>query len=152
MFGFPLVPSETNLFPRVVGGNNAKEHSWPWQISLRIGNYLHICGGSLITPNWVLTAAHCVDKDPTPSRYTVVVGKSDTFYLSMKLLFCHKIPEDCILFYFIRQKKLNCCTLENEQKICSSFTWRTFANFRFPKFIVESRSFFSICFTVERIF
>ncbi|XP_074626323.1 chymotrypsinogen B-like isoform X2 [Acropora palmata] len=58
---------------RVVNGENASPHAWPWQISLRV-NGRHICGGSLIAPNWVVTAAHCVDRNPRPSGYTVVVG------------------------------------------------------------------------------
>ena len=57
---------------RVVNGENAQPHSWPWQISLRV-NGLHICGGSLIDKEWVVTAAHCVQRNP--SGYTVVVGK-----------------------------------------------------------------------------
>ncbi|KAJ7382095.1 hypothetical protein OS493_037064 [Desmophyllum pertusum] len=58
---------------RVVNGENASPHSWPWQISLRV-NGRHICGGSLIDNDWVVTAAHCVDRNPRPSGYTVVVG------------------------------------------------------------------------------
>ncbi|KAL9955814.1 hypothetical protein ACROYT_G037197 [Oculina patagonica] len=58
---------------RVVGGVNASPHSWPWQISLRV-NGRHICGGSLFKSNWVITAAHCVDRNSNPSGYTVVVG------------------------------------------------------------------------------
>ena len=61
-------------FSRVVNGQDASPHSWPWQISLsKRGG--HICGGSLIRSNWIVTAAHCVNRDPTPSTYTVVVGK-----------------------------------------------------------------------------
>jgi len=58
---------------RVVNGVNAQPHAWPWQISLRVGGR-HICGGSLIDKDWVVTAAHCVERNPQPSGYTVVVG------------------------------------------------------------------------------
>lgn len=58
---------------RVVNGQNAAPHSWPWQISLRKDG-MHICGGSLIRPNWVVTAAHCVYKNKYPGSYRVVVG------------------------------------------------------------------------------
>ncbi|XP_073667451.1 apolipoprotein(a)-like isoform X3 [Paramisgurnus dabryanus] len=58
---------------RVVGGCVSKPHSWPWQISLRIGKSHH-CGGTLIDSKWVLTAAHCIDWPQTPSVYKIFLG------------------------------------------------------------------------------
>ncbi|CAM9798093.1 unnamed protein product [Bubo scandiacus] len=62
---------------RVVNGEDAKPYSWPWQISLqyeRDGTFRHTCGGSLIAPDWVMTAAHCISSSRT---YEVVLGEYD---------------------------------------------------------------------------
>uniref|UniRef100_A0A668UG57 Peptidase S1 domain-containing protein n=1 Tax=Oreochromis aureus TaxID=47969 RepID=A0A668UG57_OREAU len=78
---------------RIVGGENASPGSWPWQATLLIGNGL--CGGSLITDQWVLTAAHCI----TPSdrnRTIVYLGHNYLFgpdpnkvNRTLEDIFCH---------------------------------------------------------------
>ncbi|KAM8962901.1 plasminogen isoform 1-T1 [Lycaon pictus] len=59
---------------RVVGGCVANPHSWPWQISLRTRYGKHFCGGTLISPEWVLTAAHCLERSSRPASYKVILG------------------------------------------------------------------------------
>ena len=65
----------------MVNGEEATPNSWPWQISLRYRDYPvdnaygHICGGSLIENDLVLTAAHCVEYEPNATAFKVTVGK-----------------------------------------------------------------------------
>jgi secreted trypsin-like serine protease len=43
---------------RITDGSNAARGQFPWQVALIIDN-AYLCGGSLISSRWVLTAAHC---------------------------------------------------------------------------------------------
>jgi len=47
------------ITPRIVGGTEAVKGEFPFIVSLQSSYYGHFCGGSLIKPNWVLTAGHC---------------------------------------------------------------------------------------------
>lgn len=53
--------SSRGFKPRIIGGSNAKITDFPYQASLRLGGTYHLCGGSIISEKYILTAAHCVD-------------------------------------------------------------------------------------------
>lgn len=55
------------MFQRVVGGDECVPHSWPWAASLQWlmvdypnSPFWHVCGATLISRDFCLTAAHCV--------------------------------------------------------------------------------------------
>ncbi|XP_031460032.1 granzyme M isoform X2 [Phasianus colchicus] len=57
----------------IMGGHEAKPHSRPYMVSVQ-SRGVHACGGALLNPRWVLTAAHCIPRSADVSRMMVVVG------------------------------------------------------------------------------
>lgn len=72
---------EIDAVLRVVSGKPGNIIQFPWQIALLIDSS-HQCGGSIISPTWVLTAAHC-------TMYVVImIWKSSIEELTRNLISC----------------------------------------------------------------
>jgi len=75
-------PTSSNS--RIVGGKDIYPNEWPWLVALagKYGqDYQQFCGGTLIAPGWVLTAAHCVSsfegRCPEKDELVIIAGEHD---------------------------------------------------------------------------
>ncbi|XP_073504997.1 serine protease 33-like [Phyllobates terribilis] len=58
---------------RIARGTDAAEGAWPWQASVWYRG-MSVCGGSLISDQWVLSAAHCFTQPLSFGLYRVRLG------------------------------------------------------------------------------
>ena len=77
-----------NSAMRIVGGVETEAHEYPWQVGLVSASGSHPwCGGTLISPQHVLTAAHCT-AGASPSNIAVLLGEhriDDSDYTRLSL-------------------------------------------------------------------
>ncbi|EEC05219.1 serine protease desc1, putative, partial [Ixodes scapularis] len=75
--------------PRIVGGRPAEAREFPWIVSIQWAQDSHSCGGSIISADVVLTAAHCLGNcvngsDVTPHTVDRFIPcRSSNVYVSM---------------------------------------------------------------------
>uniref|UniRef100_F6SJ02 Uncharacterized LOC100179863 n=1 Tax=Ciona intestinalis TaxID=7719 RepID=F6SJ02_CIOIN len=77
----------SSLILKIFGGNISRRNSWPWQASLQeyfysplfnYSNWLHFCGGTIVSSQWVITAAHCLQQrmknEYSIEKFSAVLG------------------------------------------------------------------------------
>ncbi|RNA07913.1 chymotrypsinogen B [Brachionus plicatilis] len=139
--GTPLILPNVNLAAseRIINGKIAFPNSWPWLVSIRQSKnseLYHVCAGSLISSQHVLTAAHCV-LDYKNTTFAVVIGINNLkfqpntlqndiaiLYLNIAVKFSRKILPICLpssnnkvsiygktvmMSFFSKNRKLKIC-------------------------------------------
>ncbi|KAK9881400.1 hypothetical protein WA026_016290 [Henosepilachna vigintioctopunctata] len=100
-FVFVIFESRNVLMhDRIVGGRTCTVEEFPFVVSIRRHfNLQHICTGSLIDPEWILSAAHCLFKTD-PSEMVFLVGHSNIQPDLLQVMKAKKIyfPKDYKLY------------------------------------------------------
>ncbi len=87
---YVLVSKAEVTAPNIFGGEEAAPNAYPWQVMLTDANAdfgEYRCGGTLINEWWVLTAAHCLEKNvndyvPTigsPNDFKIIAGRHNRY-------------------------------------------------------------------------
>jgi hypothetical protein len=83
-YSFPFFTGIKSEEVKITGGTNAVISDFPWQVYFVSGDLL--CGGSIISENWVVTAAHCTKNDDgttiSPSVMSVKAGATNPYNAS----------------------------------------------------------------------
>lgn len=108
--------STAQVTAKIIGGNVADSNAWPWMTGLIFKNRAssfqgQYCGGSLISKQWVLTAAHCV-QEQNKTTIDVVINQPNLTIntgerLAIERIILHPLFNDITLDNDIALIKLN---------------------------------------------
>ncbi|KAF5903229.1 transmembrane protease serine 9-like, partial [Clarias magur] len=66
--------AQLNTISGGAGSPLASAGTWPWMASLQL-NGIHMCGGTLIAQQFVMSSADCFSSSTNPSNWTVKLGR-----------------------------------------------------------------------------
>jgi secreted trypsin-like serine protease len=120
-----LTMSIANAQIKLTNGNDASLKDYPWQVSLT-KNKAHICGGSIISKRFIVTAAHCLTG--LPNNFEIWAGGSG----SRKMLSKQPDPKIFYIHHDYHQwaddiKKADIALIELNEDIAFSDTIRPIA-------------------------
>ena len=78
---------------RIIGGERViDEKTWPWMVSLRLGGH-HICGGAIISAQFIVTAAHCITNGTLTAAFSLIqqsnLTRNDSRIVSINGIYLH---------------------------------------------------------------
>ncbi|KAH9377161.1 hypothetical protein HPB48_017925 [Haemaphysalis longicornis] len=132
--------SDYQTVPFIVGGNVTSHRSWPWMAKLEVLNpdettYKFLCGGSLISARYMITAAHCFSPIPERAQNYRVVFFSPrpgfTLERIVEQIVIHDKYNSYSHYYDIAAVRFNRDLLRPFMPIClptPSFTGRAFTD------------------------
>ncbi|NXN55789.1 ENTK Enteropeptidase, partial [Rynchops niger] len=90
---------------RIVGGSDARREAWPWIVSLHF-NSRPVCGASLVSDEWLVTAAHCVyGRQFKPSQWKAVLGLYDQSDMTQSSKVVRNIDQIVINPHYVKRTK-----------------------------------------------
>ncbi|XP_055965398.1 enteropeptidase [Sorex fumeus] len=101
--GKRMVGQETG--PKIVGGNDAKEGAWPWLVALYYNDRL-LCGASLVSNEWLVSAAHCLyGRNLNPTNWKAVLGLHKTTNMTSPQIVTQRIDQIVINPHYNKRTK-----------------------------------------------